>query len=278
MYGRETAPSKTRSVENVANRTPDVAHAAARAAGPSEFRRRQSQASPSARSTRPYPAALTTAHGRSRDSDAAAASRSVMSRSSRPSATTSNPRAPHARAIAEPRVPRAPRIRSGRRARLGSTAVTATLPTVAALAPPAVLQSERCNRRTVREGLRDRRHRGRTRRIAANVERSRFVRAVAPDDQRVPVKAAKKRPERHRADVGAVATGPAGGGPRLHQPPHLLFARTPRVHLGDGDRQPVALPRLHQDAWCPAHAGRARANGVDVDVEVPSVAAGAAPG
>ena len=175
VYGRESAPSKTNP-----SRTWQTGHRTSHTRPPEQPARRvQTQAVPGV-PFRPVHTPISrgvdhrprTKTGQRRGCCVAIGNVELVAAERRRRATR-EPRTP-AQSL-EPRAPRAPRIRSGRRARLRSTAATAAPLTGSRPAPPAVLQSERRNRRPGRERLRDRRNRGRARRIAADVERAWLV-------------------------------------------------------------------------------------------------------
>src|SRR5206468_1675697 len=117
--------------------------------------------------------------------------------------------------------------------------------------------------------------RGRTRLLAAYVERTGFVVAAAFGDQAVPVVRAEQRPDRDGADVGATLLHLLGGVPDLDQPAQLVFAVGVDVGFGDRDRQAVAVPGfLQQRADARGRRGQ-HARAFDVAVRPAAIRAAA---
>ncbi|CAO3436113.1 hypothetical protein [Azospirillum doebereinerae] len=106
----------------------------------------------------------------------------------------------------------------------------------------------------------------------ADVERAGFVIADAFRQQLVPIVAAEQRPHRLCPHVDALGAQVFGRPPQFVQPAQLLVAGRAVVRLGDGDGEPVAVPRLAQQRLDARGSLRQDGDGLDVGVPVAAVA------
>src|SRR3954470_23194995 len=97
-----------------------------------------------------------------------------------------------------------------------------------------------------------------------NIEGARLVVSARFLYQAVPVEGAEQRPDGESADVGSFGPRALGCAPHRRQPAQLIVARRVDVRLGDGKRQPVALPCLVQEHFESAGRMHETACGLDI--------------
>ncbi len=89
---------------------------------------------------------------------------------------------------------------------------------------------------------------------------------MAGGHQAVPVERTQQRPDRDRADVGALLARLEGGVPDFDEPAQLVFAVGVDVRFGDRDRDAVTFPGFHQQRGDAGRGRGQRARRLDVGV------------
>jgi hypothetical protein len=105
----------------------------------------------------------------------------------------------------------------------------------------------------------------RVRHSPSDIEGARFVMPILASDQLVPIEGAHERPNRQRNAFHALTLSLPDGLPRFSDPAYLFFYRAAKVHLGDGYRNLVSLPRVPQKRFETSNAFATHTDGLYVD-------------